>query len=89
MLVTFHDITRHLPEQRINMIEPLGVIDQADMVVSTGEQGIQEQRVNILFKFPAVHLYAELVTKHERNGKGIIFHILLAELFRNPDNLLQ
>lgn len=71
------------------MVEPLGVIDQADMVVPAGQQRIQEQGVYVLFKFPAVHLHAEFVTKDKGNRTGVVLHVLFMELFRHPYDLLQ
>ena len=56
-LITGIDITGHLTEQSIHMIEPLGRIDQTDMMVTTGQERIQEQRINIALETPGIKLH--------------------------------
>ena len=57
--------------------------------MAAGQDGIEEQRIDIRLKVPAVHLDAELVPQHQRNGKRIMFVIILPVPFRSEDDLLQ
>ena len=42
------------------------------VVMPTGQDGIQEQRINIGLKVPAVHLDAELIPQHQRYSECIM-----------------
>ena len=88
-LIALHHITGHLPEQRVHMAEPLGGIVKRYVIVAAGQDGIQEQRVNIGFEVTAVHLDTELVPQNQGNCQGIVLIVVFPVPFCGKDNLLQ
>lgn len=47
-------VVGHLPKQSVHIAETLGGVVQADVIVTAGQDGIQEQRVYVGLKIPAV-----------------------------------
>ena len=71
------------------MAEALGGVVHGDVVVAAGQQGIEEQRVDVALEVPAVHLDAELVAQHQRDGERVMLSVILSVLFGAVDYLLQ
>ena len=71
------------------MAEALGGIEHGNVVVSAGQQGVEEQRIYVAFEVPAVHLDAELIAQHQRHGEGIMLLVILAVLLSAVDHLLE
>ena len=88
-LITVYHIACYLPEQSVNVGKTLGSIKQAYVIMAAGQYRIQEQRIDICLKIPAVHLYRKFVSKNECYRQRIMFIIISLLSFRRDNNLFQ
>ena len=71
------------------MSEPLGSIIEGYVIMAAGQDGIEEQRINIGLEIPAVHLDGELVPQNQGDSKRVMLIVILPVPFSGEDDLLQ
>ena len=57
--------------------------------MAAGQDGIEEQRINIGLEIPAVHLDGELVPQNQGDGQRAMLIVILPVPFSSEDDLLQ
>ena len=71
------------------MTKSLRRVVETNIIMPTRQNRVQEQRIDIRFKIPAIHLDAELVAQNERHGKSVVRVIVFFTLFRRVHDLLE
>ncbi len=87
--VALYDITRHLPEERVDVTKTLGGVVEAYVIMATGEDRIEKQRVYIGLEIPAVHLNRKLITQNEGDGEGVILIVIFPVMLCCKYDLLK
>ena len=69
------------------MLESLGTAVEADVIVATAEQRIEEVGVKVILEAATVHLHRQFVHRYNRDRQGVVFVVNGAGGFAGLDHL--